>query len=77
MRKSVPTMLMILVIFFIALTVAHANPPAEGETLPDIILPVPQDDQQRQYLGITTATEGFKIPQIKSEVVIIEIFSMY
>jgi len=39
-------------------------------------LPVPQDDQQHQYLGVT-ATDVFKIPQIKSEVVIIEIFSMY
>ena len=76
MRKPVLTMLTILVIFFIALTDAHANPPAEGETLPDIILPVHHSDQLRHYLGVT-ATDGFEIPQIKSEVVIIEIFSMY
>jgi len=76
MRKRSLTFFTLLIISFIVPTVAHASPPAEGETLPNIVLPVPQDDQQHQYLGVT-ATDVFKIPQIKSEVVIIEIFSMY
>ena len=76
MRKPILIFFSLLIIFLIILTVAHAGPPAEGGTLPDIILSVPQDVQQQQYLGVTDKTV-FEIPQIKSEIVIIEIFSMY
>lgn len=76
MRKCVPTYYFLLVIFSIIPSVVHANPPVEGDTLPDIVLPVPQNPQQQKYLGVTDKTE-FKVPQIKSEIVIIEIFSMY
>ncbi len=56
--------------------VAATSPPKEGDLLPLINLPVPKDPAQRSYLGL--AKEGlFQIPQIKAQVVIVEIFSMY
>jgi hypothetical protein len=52
------------------------QPPAAGGTLPEIILPAPQDIALRQYLGIG-GKETFTIPEIQAKVVLIEIFSMY
>ena len=55
---------------------AATSPPWEGGTLPDFSLPVPENPAQRAYLGLEGGG-AFKIPQIKADVVIIEIFSMY
>jgi len=50
--------------------------PKKGGTLPLINLDVPKDPDHRSYLGLSG--EGlFNISQIKAEVVIIQIFSMY
>ena len=65
--------------WFIMVTVAagaDSQPPAEGGVLPDIVLSVPKSPEHQQYLGIA-GKDTFKIPEIKAEVVIIEIFSMY
>ncbi|MBW2602227.1 MAG: hypothetical protein JRD47_09970 [Deltaproteobacteria bacterium] len=44
--------------------------------LPEINLPVPKNPAHRSYLGLSE--EGnFKIPQIKADVVIIEILNVY
>jgi len=51
-------------------------PPPEGGVLPEIVLTVPESPEQREYLGLA-GKNTFKIPEIKSEIVIIEIFSMY
>ena len=51
-------------------------PPAEGGLLPPIDLGVPQSMEYRQYLGIS-GDKTFTIPEIKAEIVLIEIFSMY
>jgi len=56
--------------------ITAASAPKEGDPLPAIQLTVPDDPLQRSYLGLA-ATGTFEIPQIKAEVVIIEIFSMY
>lgn len=50
--------------------------PAEGGVWPQVILPVPQNADHQNYLGIT-GKETFAVPEIKAEVVIIEIFNMY
>jgi len=55
---------------------ADTKPPAEGGVLPLIDLDVPQSAEYQQYLGIT-GKKSFTIPQIKAEIVLIEIFSMY
>lgn len=55
---------------------AKNGPPMEGDVLPDMDLPVPQNPIHGEYLGIRNG-KTFKIPQIKADFVIIEIFSMY
>ena len=55
---------------------AASQPPVEGGQLPEIMLTVPPSTEHQQYLGIT-GTKSFNIPEIKAEVVLIEIFSMY
>ena len=62
--------------FCTGLSSAADQAPAVGGTLPEIALDVPEDTELRQYLGLT-AKQTFAIPQIKAEVVLIEIFSMY
>jgi len=55
---------------------AGTKPPAEGGVLPSIDLAVPQITEYQQYLGVS-GKKTFTIPEIKAEVVLIEIFSMY
>ena len=55
---------------------ADTKPPAEGGVLPSIDFAVPQMTEYQQYLGIS-GKKTFTIPEIKAEVVLIEIFSMY
>ena len=55
---------------------ADPLPPVEGGILPDIVLATPKSPEHQDYLGISEKNT-FKIPEIKAEVVIIEIFSMY
>jgi thiol-disulfide isomerase/thioredoxin len=50
--------------------------PQPGDVLPVIELAVPRDADQRRYLGLQAA-ERFRIGDIQSEVVILQIFSMY
>ena len=57
-------------------TEVDTSPPAEGGVLPLIDLGVPQSPEYRQYLGIS-GDKTFTIPEIKAEIVLIEIFSMY
>ncbi len=56
-----------------------ADAPAVGGTLPDINLPVSQDHELNRYLGIddTAGNKHFKVPQIKAEFIILEVFNMY
>jgi len=76
------TILKYLAVFIAALLVcagfsgAGSQPPAVGSVLPEFTLPVPQSEDQQQYLGVA-GKGSFAIPEIKAEVVIIEIFSMY
>jgi len=61
---------------FAGFAAAASQPPAVGGKLPEITFNVPADIELRQYLGVG-AKETFTIPEIKAEVVLIEIFSMY
>ena len=56
--------------------VVAKTPPKQGGVLPEMTLSVPEDQNHREYLGLSG--EGrFEVSQIKAEAVIIEIFSMY
>jgi peroxiredoxin len=73
----------ILVVFFSFMVIAAplwaVSPPAVGGSLPDFQLPAPKDSADKNYLGVSGSffSGPFKIPQIKANVIIIEIFSMY
>jgi peroxiredoxin len=54
------------------------SPPVVGGMLPDIKLSMPKELADKNYLGLGIFGFGsFTIPEIKANVVIIEIFSMY
>jgi len=55
---------------------AEGKPPESGETLPELILSAPESDIHQEYLGISDRT-SFSIPEIRAEIVVIEIYSMY
>ena len=55
---------------------AASQPPAVGGQLPEIAFAVPQDTELQLYLGVS-GKQTFAIPEIKAEIVLIEIFSMY
>ena len=70
------TMLTTLLGGFVFSALSADKPPGKGKTLPAINLPLPKNPAERGYLGLS-GSGFFKIPQIKADVVIIEIFSMY
>jgi hypothetical protein len=70
------TVLCVWLIMVTAAVGGDSVPPPEGGVLPEIVLTVPESPEHREYLGLT-GKKTFKIPEIKSEIVIIEIFSMY
>jgi thiol-disulfide isomerase/thioredoxin len=57
-------------------TLAANKPPEKGGLLPVINLPIPKNPVEKGYLGLS-GDGSFKIPQIKANVVVVEIFSMY
>jgi thiol-disulfide isomerase/thioredoxin len=79
-------MLKKMVVFFVVLVVCLAvlsdapvvaeQTAISGDVLASITLPVPQDQNATNYLGLT-GEGSFTISQIKARVVIIEIFNMY
>jgi peroxiredoxin len=78
MRNKVMIFLTIfLSLSFLRLSV-HAGEvmPAKGDIFPKISLTMPERADAREYLGLT-GNGSFRISQIKADVLIIEIFSMY
>ncbi len=67
---------MICFMFFVQFIYAVERTPSTGETFPDINLSMPEKASEKEYLGLT-GKGIFKVSQIKAELVILEIFSMY
>ena len=57
-------------------TLAASKPPAQGTVLPQFQLAVPEDSEAKGYLGLS-GNGGFTIPEIKAQVVVIQILSRY
>ena len=78
--KKIPMTLATITIFLALLHYSLAFgsnvPPVKGDVLPDMKITVPQNATDRSYLGLERSGL-FTIPQIKTKIVIIEIFSMY
>jgi peroxiredoxin len=80
-NMCIPAIVTAIVLFVgslisVASVTAADSPPAEGSVLPEFTLPAPGSQEESGYLGIQ-GQSAFKVPQVKAEVVILEIFSMY
>jgi hypothetical protein len=71
-----PVMLVIFLFLSAGTALAAVQPPPEGGVLPDMEFSVPKNPEHREYLGLN-GKDTFRIPEIKADVVIVEIFSMY
>lgn len=69
----------VLVLFFLAaaIPVLAASPPRPGEKLFDFTLSVPAERADRNYLGLSGWGKTFRMADIKTRLVLIEILSMY
>jgi peroxiredoxin len=78
LRQVVIALLTVMVVVNLAPgdLLAEKSPPAVGGAVPDVGLRVPENLQERQYLGLKQEGE-FRIADVKAQVVIIEILSMY
>ena len=77
-KRMLDGLYLVLVMLCVLLPVAAVGgPPAVGDQLPTFSLPVPDNPTHRDYLGLMMDQKTFAIPDIKAEVVIVEIFSMY
>ena len=55
---------------------AEDSPPAEGGVMPQITFDIPESLEHQEYLHVGNKKK-FSIADIKAEIVLIEIFSMY
>lgn len=78
MRKTTFAILITLFVSFCFQTVSIADNQAEKEAFPDITLTIPDNPDQVKYLGLKgEAGTPFKVSDIKADILIIELFSMY
>jgi peroxiredoxin len=77
MKKSLYGLIMVVsVMAFVQAISAAVRTPSTGEPFPDITLAVPDASVQKEYLGLK-GKGSFSLSQIKADLLIIEIFSMY
>lgn len=78
MKRKISLLLLVIFIVFMntANCFAESSPPPTGSAFPEIELPKPANPVDLNYLGLS-GSGIFKVQQIKADVVIIEIFSMY
>jgi peroxiredoxin len=69
-------MILLLVLSAFSAPSAADRPPRPGELFPDLDLPMPKNAAEKTYLGLT-GEGSFSLGQVKAQVVILEIFSMY
>jgi peroxiredoxin len=77
MKKTITNLIALMALLMVTgICVAEVNPPQVGQAFPDFELLKPTNSAELKYLGLS-GSGTFKIDQIKADVVIIEIFSMY
>jgi peroxiredoxin len=77
MKKYFLLSIVLALSFVVAQPVLAAGQPKPGEKLFDFTLPVPADRADRNYLGLSGWGKTFKMADIKANLVLIEILSMY
>jgi thiol-disulfide isomerase/thioredoxin len=78
MKRKILCLSVFLMMLFFATVIGAAenSPPKVGSVFPEIELLKPNNPDHLKYLGLS-GSGIFKINQIKTDIVIIEIFSMY
>jgi thiol-disulfide isomerase/thioredoxin len=77
MKKCFLLSIILALSFVVAQPVSAAGQPKPGENLFDLTLPVPAERADRNYLGLSGWGKTFKMADIKANLVLIEILSMY
>jgi hypothetical protein len=77
MKKIILVSVLLLISLAATIPVLAAGPPKPGEKLFDFTLPVPAERADRNYLGISGWGKTFRVADIKANLVLIEILSMY
>ena len=82
MKRMLTACLLLSLLLITPLQLQAGDPPAAGQTFPDFQLPIPRDGADRSYLGLSGSIfsfggGSFRIPQLKAQAVIVQIFSMY
>jgi len=83
MRKAFYLCISVLALLFVIPSASPAvDPPAVGQSVPELELPVPKESAERSYLGISgrfplVGGGTFKPQQVKAQAVILQVFSMY
>ena len=84
MKRFLSICLLVFAVFliFIVENGLASSPPLVGGLLPEFELAIPRDAAEKNYLGLSRGMPffgggTFRIPQIKGDAVILEIFSMY
>jgi len=76
-KSNMRVLTVIIIMFFFVLQVYAAElTPAKGDIFPDITLSKTEKASEKEYLGLS-GKGSFRISQIKAELLILEIFSMY
>lgn len=81
-RKLLSGLLFVALLTCLPFYLQAADPPGVGQPFPDFQLPIPKDGADKGYLGLTGGFfpfggGSFKVPQLKAQAVIFQIFSMY
>jgi peroxiredoxin len=81
-RKLLLGLLFVALLTGLPIYLQAAEPPEVGQSFPDFQLPIPKENTDKGYLGLTGGFfpfggGSFKVPQLKAQVVIFQIFSMY
>lgn len=74
----IPTVVVVFMCLFVFSSICLAgNIPAKGDIFPSDHLKVPEAKKYQDYLGLSKSRETFRVDDIQSELVLVQIFSMY
>ena len=75
-KRFTSIIIIILILVSTAAMAASTQPPQVGSSFPEMKLPKPADSEDLKYLGLS-GSGTFKADEVKGQVLIIQIFSMY
>lgn len=76
-RKILGFIIILLILMTGIAFAAENNPPKIGNALPEMELLMPANPADIRYLGLSSGGRTFKVGQVKTKILIIQIYSMY